>query len=57
VRAVLADKEDTDARPTLVEEIDDQVVRVFSGKIGTCVEAAKQVTAILEQKGGSVRAA
>lgn len=43
VRAVLPDRDDTDERPTLVEPLDDQVLRVFSGKIGTCVEAAKQV--------------
>lgn len=43
VRAVLPNKNETDERPTLVEELDDQVIRVFSGKIGTAVEAAKQV--------------
>jgi hypothetical protein len=52
VRAVLSGVDDTDARPTLVEELDDQVIRVFSGKIGTCVKAAEQVTAILDRKGG-----
>lgn len=47
VRMVLPDVDATDERPTLVEPIDPdgRVLRVFSGKLGTCVEAARQVVA------------
>ena len=57
VRAVLADQDETDARPTMVERLDDQVIRVFSGKIGTCVEAARDVAALLEDVSRPVMAA
>lgn len=50
MRAVLADVEDTDARPTLVERLNDKVIRVFSGKMGTAVVAAKQVVGMLEHE-------
>ena len=43
VRAVLPGLDATDERPTLVEVLDDQVIRIFSGKIGTCVAAANKV--------------
>jgi hypothetical protein len=46
VRTVLPNKEATDARPTMVEALDDSVIRIFSGKLGTCVEAAKQAVAL-----------
>ena len=48
VRTVLPDRDATDERPTLVSELDGQVIRVFSGKIGCAVEAAKQVCALLQ---------
>jgi hypothetical protein len=48
IRTVLPNLERTDARPTLVDRLDDQVIRVFSGKIGTAVSAARQVTALLQ---------
>ncbi len=48
VRAVPAYVEDTDQRPTLVERLNEQVVRLFSGKLGTAVQAAHQVTAMIE---------
>ena len=48
-RAVLPNKEETDERPSIVQCVGDKLVTVFSGKIGTCVEAADQVaTAICE---------
>lgn len=47
VRAVLPDQERTDARPTLVDRVGDNVIRVFSGKLGTAVTAARQVVAEL----------
>ena len=40
VRTVLPNKDDTDERPTLVTRHDDQVVSIFSGKLGTAVDAA-----------------
>jgi hypothetical protein len=50
VRAVLAGQEATDARPSLVTRLDDRVIRIFSGKLGTAVEAAKRTVAMLEQQ-------
>jgi hypothetical protein len=47
VRAVLARQEATDARPTLVERMNPQVIRVFSGKLGTAASAATKATAML----------
>jgi hypothetical protein len=47
VRAVLPDMDKTDARPTLVERMDEQVIRVFSGKIGTCVDAARMAVEMI----------
>jgi len=52
VRAVLADKDDTDERPTLVHQLDDNVIRIFSGKLGTAASAAQEVTDILDKQGG-----
>lgn len=43
VRAVLAHQEKTDARPTLVRHLDEQVSTIFSGKLGTCVAAARAI--------------
>ena len=50
VRAVLPNKDDTDERPTLVSKVDDRVIRVFSGKIGTAVSAAEQVASMVHAK-------
>ena len=47
VRTVLPHLEKTDARPTSVEVLDGKTIRVFSGKIGTCVEAADTISNIL----------
>lgn len=54
VRAVLAGVDDTDERPTMVEDLDGRVIRVFSGKLGTCVQAAQQVTGIINADRGDV---
>jgi len=43
IRTVLPNREKDDARPTLVEWIEDNRVMVFSGKICTCLNAAKTV--------------
>ncbi|OGG57011.1 hypothetical protein A3D71_00540 [Candidatus Kaiserbacteria bacterium RIFCSPHIGHO2_02_FULL_55_20] len=47
IRTVLPRLEKTDARPTIVTKLSDRYIRIFSGKIGNCVEAAKQVVALL----------
>lgn len=50
IRTVLPYQDDTDARPTMIEVIDNKTVTVFSGKIGNCVEAAEQLAEIARQK-------
>ncbi|HEY4520139.1 MAG TPA: FAD-dependent oxidoreductase [Candidatus Paceibacterota bacterium] len=47
IRTVLPHVEETDARPTIVKKLDDRHIRIFSGKIGNCVEAAQQVLTLL----------
>jgi len=49
VRAVPPRVEDTDERPTLVKKINEKIITVFSGKITTCVEAAKEVKKIIQE--------
>ena len=43
VRTVLAHRDYDDARPTLVTKVNKKIYTIFSGKIGTCVEAANQL--------------
>jgi len=43
VRAVLPNMDDTDGRPTIVSSGGSKVINVFSGKIDTCVMAAKDI--------------
>ena len=40
VRAVLPNRDFDDSRPTIIEEVDNGVFTIFSGKIGTCVDSA-----------------
>lgn len=47
IRTVLPRLEKTDARPTIVSTVSDTCIRIFSGKIGNCVEAAKEVVTLL----------
>tara|TARA_B100000949_G_scaffold228126_1_gene235290 strand:- start:7 stop:1056 length:1050 start_codon:yes stop_codon:yes gene_type:complete len=49
VRAVPPRVEDTDERPTLVKEINEKIITVFSGKITTCAEAANEVKKIIQK--------
>ncbi|MFC1543936.1 FAD-dependent oxidoreductase [Gemmatimonadota bacterium] len=49
IRTVLPFREHDDARPTLVEKISDDLVTVFSGKIPTCIDAARQVLKIAQR--------
>lgn len=46
IRAVLPDVAATDERPTLVER-DGDTVRILSGKIGTALAAAREITAAM----------
>lgn len=48
IRTVLPYKDDTDERPTIVEHIGNGIITIFSGKLGTCVAAANQVSDIVE---------
>lgn len=43
VRTVLPMKEEDDSRPSLIKKHDDKVYTVFSGKIATCVDCAKNL--------------
>ena len=49
-RTVLPNKDKDDARPTLVERIDEKMFNLFSGKIGTCVDASKEVIRRINDK-------
>ena len=42
-RTVLPDRDYDDARPTLVQQNSETMYSIFSGKIGTCVEAANEL--------------
>ena len=39
IRTVLPNKDNTDERPTIVKQYDNNFV-LFSGKVGNCVEAS-----------------
>ena len=49
IRVVKAGVDDTDERPTIVTQIDDKLIDVFSGKIGCCVDAAMEVVDLCSQ--------
>jgi len=48
IRTVLPNVEKTDARPTLVHKIQNNVISIFSGKIGNCIEAAIQIECLIK---------
>ena len=48
-RTVLPFIDETDERPTIVEKVSDDMILLFSGKIPTCIDAAKQVVDILSE--------
>jgi glycine/D-amino acid oxidase-like deaminating enzyme len=50
IRTVLPGLDATDERPTLVTAVDERLVTVFSGKIGTCVRAAEEVAGIVAER-------
>ena len=47
IRAVLPYRDATDERPTLVEPAGTKVIKIFSGKISNCVEAARTACALI----------
>ena len=47
IRAVLPYREKDDARPTIIEKINN-IICVFSGKIPTCIDAANKVLEIIK---------
>ena len=49
-RVVYPYRDHDDARPTVVEKIDDKYITVFSGKIPTCINAAEEVLKIVKSK-------
>lgn len=50
IRTVLPYREHDDARPTVVERINNKIITVFSGKIPTCVDAAEEILKIAKKK-------
>ncbi len=48
IRTVLPRVEDSDARPTIVNALDDRIITIYSGKIGNSVEAAENVIRLIE---------
>lgn len=57
LRVVLPNVDGTDERPTLVRRIDDRRVTLFSGKIDTCVAAARDLVALADAQFGRSRVA
>lgn len=55
IRAVYPYRDHTDERPTIVERVSDRLITVFSGKIGTCVQAAMEVVALVGGTGQTER--
>jgi len=49
-RTVLPNKDRTDERPTIVKELSQGTVMVFSGKIASCVTAARKIEEIVNSK-------
>ena len=48
IRTVLPNLEKTDARPTVVSSFGNRYIRIFSGKIGNCVDAAREALGIIQ---------
>lgn len=49
IKTVLPHIDNTDARPTLIRNIDNKTITIFSGKILTCIETANKVCQIIEK--------
>ncbi len=50
IRTVLPHRDHDDARPTIIERYNDKIITVFSGKIPTCISAAREVYRIVLNK-------
>jgi len=50
IRTVLPKVEQTDARPTIVRKISKNIISIFSGKIGNCVDASIQVEKLINNE-------
>ena len=55
IRAVLPGVDRTDERPTLVRQVDERMITVFSGKIDTCIKAADTVAELVDARAGRAR--
>ena len=49
IRTVLPHKDDTDERPTIVTKEDNNYI-LFSSKVGNCVDAARKVIDMINEK-------
>lgn len=49
IRTVLPNRDQDDARPTIVTKETDKIFTIFSGKIGTCVESANRLVKMLKE--------
>jgi hypothetical protein len=47
VRTVLDNRDHDDARPTDVSRVGDKLIRIFSGKIGNCIDGARAALALI----------
>ena len=47
-RVVLPHVDDTDERPTIVRQITENSITVFSGKIPTCTRTAEKVLELID---------
>ena len=52
LKATLPNVDKTDERPTLINQLDEKTINVFSGKISTCIETSKQIQNIVEKING-----
>ena len=52
IRTVLKDRDHDDARPTLVNYEEDNIYTLFSGKIGTCLEASNNLLKLIKKNNG-----
>jgi len=49
VKTTLANMDSTDARPTIINQIDSKTLTVFSGKIPTCIQTAQKIKNIVSE--------
>ena len=52
IKATLPNVDKTDERPTLINQLDEKTINVFSGKISTSIETSKQIQNIVEKING-----